>query len=302
MEYVDIYCSKLLTKKEKWVALPKDLLIAICKSDTLNVKEGELFEGVIAWGKAALSKEKQDDSVDNLKKVLADVMPHIRFPTMQMQDIAVKVTASGLLEQDQILELFTYLGMKNNDKKAALGKSIKVYSAKDRKGRRPPSWFKWDTTKKHASIMVSEDGMTLTSTNQSYYQPVFGDKEMSEGIWEYEVKLTQYYTGSYSVCVGCVPATFTNYTVGHMIGYPGHITGWSFACANAQSFHNTQTAYGRACAQNDVVRVKIDLDKRNMEFFINGQSQGVAFTDVTGPVRPAISLYGMNTCTLQFPQ
>jgi hypothetical protein len=42
LEYVDIYASKIV-KKPKFLALPKDTVLAIAKSDTLNIKEVCLF-------------------------------------------------------------------------------------------------------------------------------------------------------------------------------------------------------------------------------------------------------------------
>jgi len=293
-------------KKDNFNKLPKALMLEIIKSNTLNIKEIDLFEAVVAWGKNDAKNQKLDgDKVEDLKKVLADVLPHVRFPCMTTQDIAVKVSTSGLLDNDQILDLFTYLGMKGNSKKATPGKSLKAFNATDRKGRHPPSWFKFDTTKKHNNLQLSSDGMTVTSNTTSYYQPIFGDVECSEGVWEYEIQLQQFYTASYSVCVGYIPATYqqANWSNSQMIGYSGHIPGWSFAAGNGQKFHNNdQSAYGRVCATGDVISCKIDLDKKTMEFSINGNSLGVAFTDVTGPVRPAISLYGQNTCVLRFPK
>jgi hypothetical protein len=86
-----------------------------------------------------------------------------------------------------------------------------------------------------------------------------------------------------------------------MIGYSGHITGWSFACANSQKFNSSMTTYGRYCSQGDKVRCKLDCEAKSIEYFINGTSQGVAFTNVSQSVRPAISLYGTNTVILGFP-
>jgi len=62
------------------------------------------------------------------------------------------------------------------------------------------------------------------------------------------------------------------------------------------------TNYGRKVNQGETVRTRVDMDAKTVEFFINGQSQGVAYRDIVGPVRPAMSLYGNNVVMLQFPQ
>jgi len=300
MEYVEMYAAKIV-KTKQFLALSKEQVIAIAKSDTLNIKEVDLFDAVVEWGKNLLKLNKEEDNTDNLKKAIADVIVHVRFPCMSTTDVAVKVSASGLLASDQILELFTYLGMKGNSK-VTPGKSLRAFSSKERKGRRLPSWFKWDGNKKHSSLTLNED--TVSSSTTSYYQPIFGDVEISEGVWEYEILLQQFYVSTYSVCIGCIPSSASSsYTSSGMIGYSGHVSGWSYGCGSGVKYHNdTGVTYGRTCSQGEVVRCKIDLDKKNIEYFVGESSQGVAYTDLTSPVRPAISLYGSNTVKLQFPK
>jgi len=295
-------------KSTEFPDLPKDLLLEFVKSDRLNIKEVDLFEGAVAWGKKRLETSDKDEKVA-LKAALTDILPHIRFPCMSTADVATKVSQSGLLEADAILELFTYLGMKSSasssGKQPKLGNALSKFSAKERKPRRPPAWFKWDASKKHTNLLVSEDGMTVTSNTTSYYQPVFSDTEIKEntGIYEWEIVLTNFYQNAYSVNIGVVNATYSNYTMAQMIGYPNHIPGFAFACGQAIAYYNNQQkTYARTCATGDVVRARFDSDKHTLEYFINDQSYGVAFNDVSGNVRPAMSLYGANVATMRFPK
>jgi hypothetical protein len=79
------------------------------------------------------------------------------------------------------------------------------------------------------------------------------------------------------------------------------ISGYAFACGHAQKYSpQGMEAYGRTCYTGDKIKVKLDCDKQTIEFFINDASQGVAFTNVPVPVRPAISMYGSNTAKLTF--
>jgi len=299
LEYIDIYASDIFKNKTGLTALPKETFLEIVKSDKLNCKEGEVFDAVVAWSKNAVKEKKEDE-----KKIMAELLPHVRFPNMTTQDIAVSVSPSGVLDPNQILDLFTYLGMKgSSDKKPKLPKSLEGFNSKERKGRKPPCWFKFDSIMKHTSLILTNEGLTVSSNNTSYYQPIFGDVELSEGVHEWEIELTQFYVNAYSCMVGIAPTSYTSYTSSQMIGYSGHIPGWSFACGQGQKYYNgSQTSYGRTCAQGDVVRVRLDMDKKNIEYFVNDQSQGVAYTGITGPVRPAMSLYGTNTVTLRFPK
>jgi len=303
MEYFEIFAGKVIKQKE-FTKVSKELLIQIVKSDLLNVKEADLFESVIVWGKAEATNQKLDGSKpEDLKKVLADILPHIRFPLMTTTDLATVVTQSGLLDSDQILDLFTFLGLKSTDKKATPAKSLKAFNFKERKARKQPSWFKWDNNKKHSNLTLTDEGMTAISSTTSYYHPVFGDAEVTEGVWEYEIVLSQFYQSSYAVTVGFVPSGSTSWTTSGMIGYTGHVQGWAMDLGNGQKYNGTTTAsYGATCSSGQTVRVKLDLDKKNLEFFVNETSQGVAFTDLSGPLRPAMSLYGSNTVKLQFPK
>jgi len=303
-EYIDIYFSKIkpLGKIQKQ---SEAVLLALVRRDTLNAKEVELFEIVLAWAKEECKRKELEGTPENLRQVLQHILPHIRFPVMTTEDVAISVTPSGVLTPEQTLGLFTYLGQKDlfgfgGDSK--LPDVLKFPSTK-RKGRLPPAWFKFEDSMKYTVLMLTADGTVLTSNTTSYYQPAFGNIELKEGIHEWEFVLQQLYQNSYSCCIGVVPTSFTEFTTrAQMIGYPGHIQGWSFAAGYGQKFHNTQEYYGKTCVEGDVVKVRLDLDKRTIEFFINGTSQGVAYSDVTGPVRPAISLYGNTTAVLRFPK
>jgi len=301
---VDIYIGAIV-KDDSWLKLSKEQLSDFLKSERLNIKEADLFDGVIAWAKEQAKSIKSDKKEKEvLSEVMADVMPLIRFPAMSTQDIATRVSGTGLLSNQQILDLFTYLGMRTGgDKKAKLGKAIAHFTPKERKGRKPPAWFHWDQSRKHSSLIVTSDGLTVTSTTTSYYQPIFGDCEMKEGTFEWEVTLTQFYVNSYSLNIGVVPASYSNFSSSQMIGYSGHIPGWCFGAGYGQKWDNgSQSSYGKTCSQGDRIRVKVDMDAKTLEFFINDNSQGVAFTNLSGTLRPALSLYGSNTVVTAFPK
>jgi hypothetical protein len=57
MEYVEIYAGEVV--KHGFNKLKKDLLLEIIKSDRLNIKEVDLFEAVVGWGKEQLKEQKK---------------------------------------------------------------------------------------------------------------------------------------------------------------------------------------------------------------------------------------------------
>jgi len=301
LEYIDIYLSKLI-KHPTFLTLPIDTLVEITKRDTISCPEGELLSGCMAWAKSECKKKDLEASPQNLKTEMKSILPNIRFPIMETQDVATTVASSGLLDGTQLVELFTYVGIRSKLPDAPLGNSLKEFSAKARKPRRPPSWFKFDVNRKFNDIQVSEDGTEVRLDVTSGYSPCGGDIELSKGVHEWEIVLERYTSSTYAVQVGVVPASYSAWTSGHMIGYPGHMQGWSFNCGNGQKMNNSNAAYTSACVQGDVIKVKLDCDAQSIEFFVNGTSKGVAFQNVSGAVRPAVSLYGINTVKLRFPQ
>jgi hypothetical protein len=88
--------------------------------------------------------------------------------------------------------------------------------------------------KKHASLLISSDGMTVTSTKSNVYQPAFGDTVLEKGVHEWEILLEQKQVHAYSCNIGVCPVSFSNFTASLMIGYQGHIPAWAFATGQGQ--------------------------------------------------------------------
>jgi len=143
----------------------------------------------------------------------------------------------------------------------------------------------------------------VASTSYSSWCSVFGDTELTSGSHEWEIALDQYDTSnSYNVAVGVVPSSFTNWQHNTLIGYSTSSTGWGYICGNGNKVNNSGPVYyGTPATQGAVIRVRLDLDKHTIEFLVNNVSQGVAYTNVYGPVRPALSLVQNQRCTLRFP-
>jgi len=238
--------------------------------------------------------------------VLADVLPLVRFPTMTTMEVASKVTTSGVLESTQVLELFTYLATKAGGGSGGTpGSSLARFSTKARAPRKKSNWFAWDPSSKNSALTLSNENYTVMSTSSSY-QPVFGTTELKSGVHEFEITLDVLFANNFSVVVGFAPASSkSRFSSSMMIGYSNHIPGWSYAPYHQRKYHNRMDKYGsRRCNQGDTIRVRLDLDSRTLQFWLNGEACATtpAFTDVVGPVVPALSLYGRTTVTLKFPK
>jgi hypothetical protein len=81
--------------------------------------------------------------------------------------------------------------------------------------------------------------------------------------------------------------------------------GWAFVTGTGRKHHsNDGASYGQRCTQGDVLRTRLDMERGTIEWFRNGtmMGNGAAFSNVLGPVRPALSLVNRQRATLRvFP-
>jgi len=140
--------------------LSKDRVMSILKSGKLAIDEIDLFQGVLRWSVSECKRQNLDSKTENKKTILKDVLPLIRFPTMNMEDIATSVSPSGLLEAAQLLEIFTYLGQPDNKKPKT------QFPTQARSG----SVDKWtiDPSIKTSTNVLSNNNLTCRSTGGSH--------------------------------------------------------------------------------------------------------------------------------------
>jgi hypothetical protein len=59
-------------------------MIVLLRDDELSIDEFPLYKAVMKWAKATLASTGVTDTPDHLREVLAPLVPHIRFPCMQV--------------------------------------------------------------------------------------------------------------------------------------------------------------------------------------------------------------------------
>lgn len=129
-----------------------------------------------------------------------------------------------------------------------------------------------------------------TPTNNNGFQA--GTFGVSSGKWYWEVT----YSGSFPV-FGLVKDA-NPVGNGTILGWDS--TSWAYVGHNGYKTHNSSNvAYGSQVNPGDVVGVALDADNGTLTFYVNGTSQGVAFTGLTsGPYYPACSDYNNATSAL----
>lgn len=318
MEFIEMYGS-LLFDQEGFLNLPVTTVSQILKSNNLSATEPEVANAVRAWGVSELKREGVDISDESVVKVVSDLIPLVRFPTMSSAELSVAAD-SKLLDLEVVIQLFTYLGQistldasldaeaREEKSKKFRSEGIKRFNFKPRDSRRLFPWFRFSATDKHTGVTLDAKRTSATSSD-SQTMSVMGDRELREGEWEWEVEVKAMPnasdTGSANTVVVGVCSSSRPNQIAETIGAVGvdPLAGWSFSLATKTKIHGASTAYSdKAWGKGDVIRVKLNLTARTIEFLVNGKSQGVAFTDVMGPVKPAVTLYGNTQLSLRFPK
>jgi len=145
-EYMEGNGTEIL-KSKPWTQLKRDLVKKFLSSEQLNVdKESQVLDAAIAWAKAEMKRNPPKTASDakeseQLKAALGDLLYVVRLPLVELNDIAVKVAPLGLLDQVQVLALFTYLGQRAAAKDSAaqsripVDASLKMFTTKPRTPR-----------------------------------------------------------------------------------------------------------------------------------------------------------------------
>jgi len=119
---LDFICENAeeVFESKSFLNLSKDRLAVLVRNDGLGLDEGHLLQAVLKWAREELRKQGVKETVDEIKDLLKDITPHIRFPTMEVAELAGTVADSGLLTDDQLLSLFQYIAMKDEKDRARI--------------------------------------------------------------------------------------------------------------------------------------------------------------------------------------
>jgi hypothetical protein len=296
LEYFDVYAESLLEHK-MFVKLPRPVIIGLLSRDTLAVPEAKVLEAVMAWGKHALKRSKQADTPENLKQILDGVIKVVRFTTMATEDIASKVAPIGILDQDQILELFTFIAAR--DSGMPPGKSLAKFTHKEREGA-GNSWNPADCG--DPRIEFRDKNMTLAGPAQ-YLNLNMGVRAKSgyttgKHFWTITVQLYNGGGNGYNtagVCLKSCPLRADH-------GYPFAGTSdqaWVVEMCRLQRLrgtsHSTESygsSGGRQVKNNDIIGFLLNCDDGTLTIYYNGVSLGQSHTGLKGkgPLYPCMGI------------
>eukprot|EP00941_MAST-03F_sp_MAST-3F-sp1_P004852 g4852.t1 len=144
------------------------------------------------------------------------------------------------------------------------------------------------TSLSHPGLILSDSGMSVRCTTGSYCS-VLLNVGFSSGKASWQMRLTED-TTSQCTCFGAATKPVTNH------GYERSPDLWMYRAYNGQLYCRG-VAHGKKCRRiykDDVIRIALDMDIGTMQYWINGEDQGIAFTNMNefGEVFPAVCFYG----------
>jgi hypothetical protein len=269
----EVLASPSITK------LPKDRLEVLLKSDKLACDEMIVFGAVQRWVAEQEKKEGWD------RKQGLEVLKHVRFPTMEVSDIAAKIQPSGLLAQEQLVALLTYCAVPE-----AVRASIPAppFPVTPREGG---SWA-WDPQKKGRNVTLSNKNLSATSTGSSWQGGlIMGTRVFTKGTHYWEIMIDH----STNDMVGLVTPD---------VNFSGDSV-YSNQPAKCWFIHHSGSAYGGsrgtkqsysgAMSTGTKVGQLLEWDEKtstfSLSYYYNGRKNGTPFTRIPPPVCASVELY-----------
>ena len=122
-----------------------------------------------------------------------------------------------------------------------------------------------------ANATLSNGNLDISYGSSATRNATMGTFGMSSGKWYWETTIVSLGTPSIGITNTPSPSDVSN--------YPGFAAnGWSYLSDGTKYNSGTGVAYGATYTTNDVIGVAFDADTRELTFYKNGVSQGVAYT------------------------
>jgi len=151
----------------------------------------------------------------------------------------------------------------------------------------------WNPQNKSKQLIIHADGTTVeNSGSNDTWTCIVGNKVYKRGVQEFEIVMLKDSRSSntWKSIVGVAPVGFK--VSEH--AWLGSQNSWGYIGGTGGKCHRVGKSeiYGREFGNQARIKVRLDFGKKTIEFFLNGKSQGIAFTNLTGAVTPAVSLTG----------
>jgi len=263
-------------------------LAKILQSDKLTIEETELFKHLLRWGEAEM-KRTQGEGV-TMKSCVGDLLKYIRFPIMPISQIASVVAPSQVLDQKDLVGLFSYASVQDENIRKLLPSP--GFPTTEREGS--VAMWTWDTKKKGRFVTLSNNNLTATTSGTGGWQGglILGTKEFKSGDQYWEVKVDQ----SQSDMIGVANPNINSSTDSAYSNCASQV--W-FYHYNSGLYGGTigtkDTSFTTSVATGDTLGFFLEWNKSNSTYNLHIYKQrsriGTPFRNIPPPLVAAVELY-----------
>lgn len=107
LEAIDKSTTEALAS-DGFTELDNETLCIVLARDSLGIRESKLFSAVTRWAEHACLRRGLDVTPHNLRAVLGKAVTLIRYPLMTVEEFAVQVAQSKILDDAELVQLFLY--------------------------------------------------------------------------------------------------------------------------------------------------------------------------------------------------
>ena len=108
-DQVDLKASDVVASAD-FANISESTLEELLKRESLNIKEVDLFKGVLNWSEAECSRREIEINEKNKRAVIGNAIDQIRFAAMTLQEFSQNVSVSGILTPEETIFIYKKFG------------------------------------------------------------------------------------------------------------------------------------------------------------------------------------------------
>ena len=166
----------------------------------------------------------------------------------------------------------------------------------------------WNTSNLGSNMVVSGNSVTSTVSGSSFtWNTAYGSQGISSGVKEWEVEIsefTNYASNTWDMIIG-IASTTTNANSWFTNGCPNY----GYVCQDGAANNGQATDcnqwqnsanYGEPFGENDVIKIRLDMDNGELRFYKNGSDQGKSHDIDTNQTYYLVVSFGNSNFTVTF--
>jgi len=298
LNYIEIHANEVL-ESDAFLDMDEEDLCVIARSNYLSIEEMALFKALLEWGRRRVRIMEGVSDVDpaQLARVLRNVIQHVRFPLMTVEDLATEVAPSGALDQHSLVELFTYLS--STSRKKQIGR----FCPFERTMHVASAAMKWDP-RKCAMLKILPDGLTVEPATKTCgkYKYVMTDIPFPKnGLFYWEIIMS--HQGGCNDAIGVVNG---KYSPAQRLGanansWAVRVPGQTGTGDAIGAWHNNKNNdFFKGWSAGDRIGLLFDTRKASLTYYRNGTFIGTPFTNVRGDIYPCLEMCHLGSMRANF--